>query len=118
MKIRISGASDDLIEIEGDVTDEFSAYNAGEDLHHGAVRVATIGGATGVLVHLIYDGTWSCALGQLEEGRSLPAWGYTIGQQHEYSTYLEIDTGDELVEVLKMEQMKGVWKPVKKRGND
>lgn len=53
MSIVIYGASDDLVEVEGDIEEEFSAFGD-ED---GNVIVAT---STGVVVRVVYDheGIW------------------------------------------------------------
>lgn len=52
MSVRVYGASDDLIEVEGDVNEEFNGYG-GDD---GFV----LGFSTGVLLRIVYDrdGTW------------------------------------------------------------
>lgn len=52
MSTTIYGASDDLIEIEGDISEEFPAYNLHED--------AVIGASNGVLLRVRYDddGVW------------------------------------------------------------
>ncbi len=102
MKIDFYGHSDDLIEIRIDGKDrhEIDGYIADSSNYSRALEVRTIGGALGVRVHAIYDGCWSFAVGQLEDGRSLPSgWTFALAQEHPYSTRLSIDTGGEIVEV-------------------
>ena len=55
MTTTIYGASDDLIEIEGDISEEFAAYDLDED--------AVIGASNGVLLRVRYDddGVWRLA---------------------------------------------------------
>lgn len=100
MKIEFSGHSDDIVMFKaGKVSDEIGAYHSDDGLHARTLRVATIGGSQGVDVHAVYDGTWSFAVGLIEEGRSLPKWTYSIEVEHAYSTRLIIDTGEDMVTV-------------------
>jgi len=67
-----------------------------------AFEIRSIGGARGIRAHAIYDGCWSFAAGQLEDGRSIPdGWSITVQQEHPYSTRLVVDTGVEIVEVTR-----------------
>lgn len=50
--IRIYGSSDDLIEVEGDIVEEF---NPSGDVSYGGVYVGT---STGALLKIRYDGDW------------------------------------------------------------
>lgn len=97
MKIEIYGSSDDNIclRVDGKNKDEFGGYISGEGRYSRALLVSSIGGAHAVRVHAIYDGCWSFAVGQVEDGRSLPRWTFGVGQEHTYSAKLTIDTGDE-----------------------
>lgn len=104
MKIAFYGHSDDCIEIDinGKHRDEVGGYIKGDGNYSRALEVRTIGGAQGVRVHVIYDGCWSFAVGQLEDGRSLPhGWSFAIAQEHPCSTRLTVDTGDDLCEVTR-----------------
>lgn len=51
--LRIYGASDDLIELEGDISDEFGCYNPGED---GALL--TLSDGTAIAWTYNDDGIW------------------------------------------------------------
>lgn len=115
MRIKFHGGSDDIVgfEINGKA-DEWGCYQSGNDLVHLTARVATIGGTKGVHVHALYDGTWSFAVAKVDEGRSIPGWKFEIGDQHEYSVGLIIDTGDDLVEVVRVKQLRGEWVPMTK----
>jgi len=107
MRVKFHGSSDDnvcfsIIDSKGKVTHgEWDCYQSDDDKEvHLVARVTTIGGSRGCLVRAIYDGCWSFAVGMLEEGIGLDGtWTFKLGQEHAYSTWLEIDTGDELVEV-------------------
>jgi hypothetical protein len=105
VKVELYGASDDLIEIriDGKDRDEIGGYvpmRRDERCYRRALEVRSLGGARGLRAHAIYDGCWSFAAGQLEDGRSIPdGWSVRVEQEHPYSTRLVIDTGAELVEV-------------------
>ena len=81
--VTISGASDDLVEIEGiDGADEF--YADSKD-HWEGILEAPDGEAAIVYVDFQKNGTWTVALGQYEEDHALPSWpqsyaseGYTV----------------------------------------
>lgn len=109
MRIEIYGASDDLIEVrvDGKNKDEFGGYIEGNGRYSRSLRVASIGGARAVRVHAIYDGCWSFAVGQIEDGRSLPGWSFVTEQEHAYSAKLVIVTGDDPVTVVLEERAKG-----------
>lgn len=83
MKIIVSGASDDLIEIDGDISKEFPA--PGERIF-GAERVVIWRGdfiapnGEQARVYAIYDGCWHVSAGQVDEDVPLPHWGWTITQ--------------------------------------
>jgi hypothetical protein len=118
MRITIHGSSDDnfCFTIENNqgkrTRDEWGCYQAGDDEIHLVARLATIGLTKGVFIRAIYDGTWSFAVGKLDEGRSLPGWRFELGNKHEYSTELVIETGDDLVELVRVEYLKGRgWVP-------
>lgn len=92
MSIVIYGASDDLVEIEGcEGADEFSVY---DETWRGDL-IAPNGEA--IRVHLIYDGCWHVALGQVIEDVQFPDWPVRYSQQkrHDgsdgYSARVEID---------------------------
>lgn len=93
MKIRIYGASDDLIEVEGDgITDEFNSYEKGHAMWRGDLRAPD---GDVLRAHAVFsdDGCWSIALGQAYEATPLPTWPVTIARhpQMSYSTMVEID---------------------------
>ena len=94
MKIRIYGAGDDLIEVEGcEGADEFNSYERGPVMWSG-VLCAPSGERMGV--RALYDGCWSVAVGQVDDGAAFPAWPLTIAQHRSlpYSTMAEIDAPD------------------------
>lgn len=83
------GASDDLVEVEGVLGgDEFGVYQSGNGRYHGSFL---LGGE--MRVHAIYDGTWSFAVGQVDEAVPLPDWPVRLKWPggRGYSTRLEID---------------------------
>ncbi len=98
--VKFSGASDDLIEVEGcEGADEFNSYERGRAVWHGEL----FDGTDMMRIHAIYDGCWSFAVGQCDESEPLPNWPVRIGQHDDpgYSTLLEIDApvGTRLVNV-------------------
>jgi hypothetical protein len=94
MKIRIYGASDDLVEVEGCAgADEFNVYGQGPVMWHGDL-VAPSGDT--MRAHAVFDGCWSIALGQVTEDHPFPEWPVKIRQHTncDYSTMVEIDAPD------------------------
>jgi hypothetical protein len=93
MKIRIYGASDDLIEVEGcENADEFNSYEKGPAVWRGDLRAPN---GEVMRAHAVFDGCWSVALGQADE-EPMPTWPISI-QQHRsitYSVMAEIDAPD------------------------
>ena len=108
MKIRIYGASDDLVEVEGcPGADEFNSYESTIVMWRGDLRAPD---GSFMRVHALYDGCWSFAPGMVGEDHPFPAWPFMITphQGFEDSTFkvpytvlLEIDApdGTELVNV-------------------
>jgi hypothetical protein len=96
MKIRIYGASDDLIEVEGcDGADEFNSYEKGYAMWRGDLR-APNGEVMRAHAVLSNDGCWSIALGQANEVDPFPEWPVKIRQAThcDYSTMVEVDAPD------------------------
>jgi hypothetical protein len=92
MKIRIYGASDDLIEVEGcKNADEFNSYERGPVMWRGDLRAPD---GDVVRAYALFDGCWSIALGQVDEDRPLPDWDIQIVQEGRYSTAAQIDAPD------------------------
>lgn len=92
-----SGYSDDLIELDGDMSDEFTAASEGDVLY-----VANIvdGDGNGLRLSAIYDdnGCWSFAVGRLDEGTELPDWEIEMGASSTgYSTQVSINAPDDVV---------------------
>jgi hypothetical protein len=88
MGLRIYGASDDLIEIEGDVREEIGSYDKDCTIQ--------IGDKTGgLLVTMSYGkrGTacWSAEISLIDEGIPIP-WPVTVclGESCEYSAQVDI----------------------------
>ena len=89
MTIRIYGGSDDLVEVEGcKGADEFGAPLSGGRLWRGDL-IAPDGGS--LRVHMIYDGCWHVAVGQVDDGVPLPAWPLRFETEQGYSTVLVVD---------------------------
>lgn len=94
MKIRIYGASDDLIEVEGcEGADEFNSYEDGPVMWRGDLRAPD---GEAVRAHAVFDGCWSIALGQRDEYDPFPTWPITVARHPNmtYSTMVEIDAPD------------------------
>ena len=78
--IAIYGASDDLIEVEGDI-DGADEYNLGSTETWTGVLEAPDGETALVYVTYQKNGCWTVAFGQYDIDYKLPAW------QQEYSVY-------------------------------
>lgn len=93
MNLKIYGASDDLVEVEGDLRDEFYAKNIGKNIEGRTITLSRIVGGTveGLDIHVRYErgGVWSVAVSQLDEGIGLPDWGYKITNE-DYTAVLEL----------------------------
>ncbi|HZB31251.1 MAG TPA: hypothetical protein VE465_13890 [Streptosporangiaceae bacterium] len=96
--IKIYGASDDLVEVEGcEGADEFNVY--GTDTPDSEVMwrgdLIAPGGTEAMQVHAIRtgEGCWAVAIGQADESIPLPPWPVRIEQHRSipYSTVLRID---------------------------
>lgn len=88
-RFKVYGASDDLVEFEGDFSEEFPTNG-----HWEGVLTAPDGGTAILYVDYRGTGTWTVTLGQWEEDYILPAWAVdlstdlgTIG----YSTVLTLE---------------------------
>lgn len=89
-----SGASDDLIEIEGvKGGDEYSGMTGRDEIVAGTFNV---GGK--LRVRALYDGCWSFAVGQVDEDIPLPDWPISVTQHPEtpYSVALVIECPDDV----------------------
>lgn len=105
MLIEIYGGSDDIIGYRvdggrkaGGKQGEIGGSVGGDGRYSRSLTVTTVGGSKGVRVHAIYDGCWSFAVGQIEEGRQVPKdWTFGIDMEHEYSTRLLILADEMLI---------------------
>ena len=96
MKIRIYGACDDGVIVEGcEGADEFDTYERGPVMWRGDL-VAPNGDT--MKAHALFsdDGCWSVALGQVTEDHPFPEWPVKVRQHtsRDYSTMVEIDAPD------------------------
>lgn len=103
MDIEISGGSDDLVNIDAviprnsddpvfqlDGGDEFNCYKGGAIQINSSFTLIEPGG-NGCVIHAIYDGCWSFAIGQLDSDKSIPKdWTITHGEEHSYSSLVTI----------------------------
>lgn len=100
MQLVISGWSDDLIQIEGDIQEEFNVIKDGP-----LIASLDIGGK--LKVYAIYDGCWSFAPGKVDEDIEIPEhWvlEFTDIMPRKYSMGLFVDTRHENVKVTLEEQ--------------
>lgn len=90
-QLRVYGASDDCIEFEGAIDDEF-------DIGPGNVWAGEIFAPNGdcLVIVLSFGGTWSVGVAPREEGAFLPTWPLTIGNAtaNDYSAMLTIEVPD------------------------
>lgn len=91
--IYIYGASDDLVEVEGSIREEFMTYDG---LTLRVARFDGLGNVEGLMVAARYEdnGCWSIAPYPLEEGFALP-WLVSVDFD-EYSTRLAIACPDDV----------------------
>ena len=102
--IRINGASDDLIEFDGYINEEFMI--ASSDTWEGSL-IAPDGTGLIVVAHYGVNGTWSAGIAPLGDQAdssqyALPDWNARLGSGTErYSTVLTLDvpTGTALTEL-------------------
>ena len=92
MKLRFYGASDDLVECEGDTTGEIGCY----DYSHVDIRLKNEDGRI-TLLRFAYDskvsGCWGVEVAPIEEG--IPMLAVSIsGAQSGYSALVEVDDVD------------------------
>lgn len=94
MQLKIYGASDDLIEVEGDIREEFYAKKVGEHVDGLTLTLSRIinGAVEGLDVHVRYErgGVWSVGVSQLDEDVDLPDWGIRLSS-NAYTSILELD---------------------------
>lgn len=89
--LRFYGASDDLVEVEGDVREEYNpGYETGR--WEGVVTDAS-GHRLLVVVTYAQSGTWAVGIAPVEEGLALPEnWTYDFALlDSDYSVTLTID---------------------------
>jgi hypothetical protein len=95
VKIRIYGASDDCIEVEGcEGADEFNSYEKGPVMWRGDLVAPN--GRAAMRVYALYDGCWSFAFGQISEDQPFAPWPVYIGQREDtaYSVEAQVDAWD------------------------
>lgn len=87
MSLTIYGASDDLIEVEGSIREEFQCYSG-----NGEITIASSDGAMRVFLRLEANGCWSAGVGQIDEGARLP-WLVAFGRPEHcaYSVAVTVD---------------------------
>lgn len=87
MALTIYGASDDLIEVEGSIREEFNVYEG-----HAEIVVASSDGAMRVVLDYGDNGCWSAGIRQIDEGARLP-WPVAFGRPEHcaYSVAVTID---------------------------
>lgn len=81
MRLKLSGSSDDIISLDFDngKSDEMYIQNHEADGKTlTTLKVTTIGGSAGCLIHVVYDGCWSFAVGKLEDGRCSQMGGNSL----------------------------------------
>lgn len=121
--IKIYGASDDCVEVEGcDGADEFNVYGTdtkGPVMWRGDLIAP--GGTEVLQVHALFtpDGCWHIAVGQADESIPLPSWPMKIEQHRSlpYSALLTVDApaGTRLTNVWRIER--GEYRRVNTRGD-
>lgn len=107
-ELRFSGGSDDLVELEGLIREEYGAYEA-------EPAIFEVGSRAGrqLLVYAHYgkeSPCWYFAVGMIDEDVRLPEWPIKIENGHGYSTSLviEIPEGVEGIYVSKIKTTDGM----------
>lgn len=92
-EIRIYGASDDLVEVEGATREEFSAY--GDDRWLG-VLASPSGEQLLLTAEYTGRGTWAIGVAPVDEDIPMPSWPISVGQamENRYSAMLTITVPD------------------------
>lgn len=87
MSLTIYGASDDLIEVEGSIREEFQCYSG-----NGEIIVTAADGALRVFLRLEENGCWSAGIGQIDEGARIP-WAVAFARPDHtaYTVAITID---------------------------
>ena len=92
--IKIYGASDDLIEVEGDCPgcDEYNARMKG--ILAGTLHIED--GTNHIRVHCIYDGAWAFAVCPQDGDCDILPWvvSYSFGMDSSYSQTVKIEVTD------------------------
>lgn len=93
------GASDDLVYVEmGDSIEKFSVMSdEPRSMYAGSWRLKTAANGASAVVHAIYDGCWSFAVGiddpEATDAAEYPGWPIRVQQsaENEYTMQLEVD---------------------------
>lgn len=96
--IKVYGASDDLIEVEGTIDNEYPAPESatyfeganGNGIFWQCEFIAPNGEQARVVVVMV-NGCWMVAAGQVDESVPLPDWNFRFEQARDYSTALVFD---------------------------
>lgn len=80
MTIKVYGASDDLIEIEGDINEEFSYSDS----------PTYLGFSSGVLLQVVYTGTWDIKILNNPDDIAAKVFEATDWESDDYSDIIEI----------------------------
>lgn len=102
--VRVYGHSDDLVEFDGAVREEFGAYKVD---WQGTLE-AENGDGLVITASYAHNGTWAIGVGLLDEDIPLPAWGISLVTSNEnaYSVELVLEIPDS-AGVLKVTQLRG-----------
>ncbi|EMB4322617.1 hypothetical protein RJ492_001714 [Pluralibacter gergoviae] len=95
-ELKFYGASDDLLECEGAISEEIGCFNS-----PGIYHLKSAEGEMQVVGYYLDSGLWSIGISQVNENTPLPAW-LTSFSQHEcgYSVVLTLQVPDDAELVL------------------
>ena len=82
MRIEVYGASDDLVEVDGDVTAEFNVYLEGDE-------PAYLGVSCGTLLRVTYDGLWH--INVMEQGTAKVSHRAATNGDDDYSDRVVVE---------------------------
>lgn len=99
-ELKFYGASDDLLECEGAITEEIGCYN-----EPGIYHLKSAKGELQVVGYYLDSGLWSIGISQVAENTPLPAWPVTyVMHERAYSAQFTITVPDDTILVLPEEE--------------
>lgn len=90
-QLRFYGGSDDMFELEGDISEEIDCPSA-----PGIYHLKSAEGEMLVVAHYLRNGCWSIGIAQVDEEIPVPKWPVSYSLAHTYSVMLTIEVPDDI----------------------